>query len=392
MNYSYRFRLDPGKDIKVFLNKLIGSSRFLYNKLLEIAKEEKLYNYYELKKRIVTLKKEYPFLKEANSQSLQNSCLNLKRAFDNFFNKRARFPNFKSKNKKNSISIPQFFKIEKNKLYIPKLKTPITIILHRKILGSIKSISIIKTPSGKYYLNVLVEREINKLPSNKNAVALDMGLKTFAKLSNGEDIKNLRFYKKSEKKTKKCMKKLSKKEKGSNNRRKAIRKVAKLHEKIKNRRDDFLHKESIKVIRDNQTIIMEDLKVKNMIRNKKLSKSIQDASWSTFKRMIKYKSLMYGREYIEIDTYYPSSKKCSICGYKNQALEMHTRKWICPICKTFHDRDYNATINQLKIGLEQSKLTPVDYAIAAEQKYIFGLRVIISRSRKLAILMASSSH
>ncbi|KKM70559.1 hypothetical protein LCGC14_1439510 [marine sediment metagenome] len=371
MEYTYRFRLDPSKPAKVFLNKLVGSCRFLYNKLLEISKEEKLYNYYELKKRIVNLKKEYPFLKETNSQSLQGSCLNLKRAFDNFFNKRAKFPNFKSKNKRNSISIPQFFKIADNKLYIPKLKTAIPIILHRKSIGNIKSISITKTPSGKYYLNVLVEREMNKLSSNKNAVALDMGLMTFAKLSNGEEIKNLRFYKKAEKRVKKIQKKLSKKQKGSNNRKKAIIKVAKVHEKIKNKRNDFLHKESLKVIRDNQTRIMEDLKVKNMIRNKKLSKSIQDASWSEFNRMIKYKARWYGREYIELDAFYPSTKKCSICGYKNQKLDIHTRKWICPKCRTFHDRDYNATINQLKIGLGQSKLTPVDYAMAAEQKYIF---------------------
>ena len=371
MEYTYRFRLDPSNTIKVFLNKQMGSSRFLYNKLLETAKEEKLYNYYELKKRIVNLKKEYSFLKEANSQSLQGSCLNLKRGFDNFFKKRAKFPSFKSKNKKNSISIPQFFKIEDDKLYIPKLKTSIAIILHRKIIGDIKSLSITRTPSNKYYLNVLVKREINKLPSKKDAVALDMGLITFAKLSNGEEIKNLRFYKKSEKLLKKTQKRLSKKQKKSHNRRKAIIKVAKVHEKIKNKRADFLHKESLKVIRDNQTIIMEDLRVKNMIKNKKLSKSIQDASWSEFKRMIKYKAVLYGREYIEIDAFYPSTKKCSICGYKNKDLGMRIRKWICPECKTFHDRDYNATINQLKIGLEQSKLTPVDYAMAAEQKYIF---------------------
>lgn len=371
MLYTYKFELLLKTLQSIFLNKQIGSCRFIFNKLLEIANEEKQYNYYELKKRIVNLKKEYSFLKEVNSQSLQEACLNLKRAFDNFFKKRAKAPKFKSKRYKNSVRIPQFFKIIGDKLIIPKLKTPITIRLHRKIEGTIKSISITKTPQGKYYLNVLVEREIEKLPLNKNAIALDVGLTTLAKLSNGEEIKNLRFYKKSEKKLKKAHKQLSRKQKGSKNREKAIIKVAKAHEKIKNQRSDFLHKESFKIIRDNQTIIMEGLKVKNMIRNKKLSKSIQDASWSEFKRMIKYKALWHGREYIELDPFFPSSKKCSICGYRKQGLDLHTRKWLCPKCKTFHDRDYNATINQLKIGLEQSKLTPVDYAMAAEQKYLF---------------------
>lgn len=370
MEYTYRFRLDPNAYAQVFLNKLIGCCRFIYNKLLEISKKEKLYNYYELKKKIVKLKKEYVFLKEANSQSLQHSCLNLKRAYDNFFNKRANFPSFKSKNKKNSISIPQFFKIVDDKLYIPKLKIPIKFILHREIIGTIKSISITKTSSGKYYLNVFVERKIKKMSQNKNAVALDMGLITFAKLSNGDAIKNLRYLKKHEKRLKKTYKQLSKKQKRSKNFNKAKVKLAKLHEKVKNKRDDFLHKESLKIIRDNQTIIMEDLKVKNMIKNKKLSKSLSDASFYEFKRKIKYKALMYGREFIEVETFYPSTKRCSICGYKNQDLEMHIRKWICPKCNTFHDRDYNAAINQLKIGLEQSKLTPVDYAMAAKQKYM----------------------
>jgi len=370
VQYTYRFKLDLKTLSLIFLNKQVGSCRFLYNKLLEIAKEEKLYNYYELKKRIVKLKEEYPFLKETNSQSLQAACLNLKRAFDNYFKKRAKFPKFKSKRYKNSISIPQFFKIEKGKLFIPKLKDPIKIILHRQIQGKIKSISITKNPSGKYYLNILVEKELEKLPLSKHAVALDVGLKTFTKLSTGKGIKNFRFYRTAEKKVKKLQKNLSKKEKGSRNRKKAILQVAKAHEKIKNKRADFLHKESLKIIRDNQTIIMEDLKVKNMIRNKKLSKSIQDASWSEFKRMIKYKAQWHGREYIEIDQFYPSSKNCCICDKKNKDLK-NARQWICSKCNTFHDRDYNATINQLKVGLEQSKLTPVDYALAAEQKYLF---------------------
>ena len=371
MHYTYKFRLDPNLLTIIFLNKLIGSCRFVFNKLLEIAINEKLYSYYELKKRIVNLKKEYPFLKEANSQSLQAASLNLKKAFDNFFKKRSDFPSFKSKRENNSIIIPQFFKIEDNKLKIPKLKISIPIILHREIIGNIKSISITRTSSGKYYLNILVEKEIEKLPLTKNAIALDVGLITFAKLSNGEEIQNFRFYKNSEKNLKKLQKRISRKQKGSKNRTKAIIKVAKIHEKTKNKRDNFLHKESLKIIRDNQTIIMEDLKVKNMIRNKNLSKSIQDASWAEFKRMIKYKAIWHGREYIEIDQFYPSSKKCCICGYKNINLDLKTREWICPKCNTFHDRDYNATINQLKVGLERSKLTPVDYAMAAEQKYVF---------------------
>ncbi len=383
MLYVYRFRLYPKKEQVEFLNRQIGHCRFVYNKLLEIAKnnyeaEGKKWNYYEYKKLLPKLKEEFPFLKEANSQSLQEAVRWLDRAFKNFFKGLAKFPKFKSKKRTNSVSIPQHFRIERDKIKIPKLRTPIKFKKHREIEGKIKSVSITKLPSGKFYLNILVDREIEPLPKTDRVVAIDVGLTHFCTLSTGEKIENPRNLLKTEEKLKKLQRKLSRKVKGSNKYLELQRKVAKLHEKVINQRNDFLHKLSKKIIGDNQVVIVEDLNVKGLLKNSNLAKHIADASWRRFISYLEYKAKLYGRKLIKVSPFYPSSKLCSKCGYKNESLKLSDRKWKCKSCGTEHDRDYNATLNLLKeglkilkgsltlraVGLEQPELTPVESAVA----------------------------
>ncbi len=382
MLYVYRFRLYPKKEQIEFLNRQIGHCRFVYNKLLEIAKKDyetegKKWNYYEYKKLLPKLKEEFSFLKEANSQSLQEAVKWLDRAFKNFFKGLAKFPKFKSKKRINSVSIPQHFRIEENKIKIPKLKTPIKFKKHREIEGKIKSVSITELPSGKFYLNILVDREIEPLPETDKVVAIDIGLTHFCTLSTGEKIGNPRNLLKTEEKLKKLQRKLSRKVKGSNRYLKLQRKIAKLHEKVVNQRNYFLHKISKRIIGDNQAVVVEDLNVKGLIQNSKLSKHIADASWRRFISYLEYKAKLYGRKLIKVSPFYPSSKLCCVCGYKNENLKLSDRKWKCPNCGTEHDRDYNATLNLLKeglkrikgsltlraVGLERPELTPVESAI-----------------------------
>ena len=383
MLYIYRFRLYPNKKQVEFLNHQIGHCRFVYNKFLEIAKEDyekegKSWHYYEYKRLLPKLKQEFPFLKEANSQSLQEAVKWLDRAFKNFFKGLAKFPKFKSKKRTNSISIPQHFRIEGDRIKIPKLKTAIKFKKHREIEGKIKNISITKLPSGKFYLNILADREIEPLPKTDKVVAIDVGLTHFCTLSTGEKIENPRNLLKTERRLKKLQRKLSRKVKGGKKYHKLQRRIAKLHEKVVNQRNDFLHKLSKKIIGDNQAVIVEDLNVKGLIQNGNLSKHIADASWRRFISYLEYKAKLYGRKLIEVNPFYPSSKLCSVCGYKNENLKLSDRKWECPKCGTQHDRDYNATLNLLKeglkhlkglltsraVGLERPELTPVESAIA----------------------------
>ncbi|WP_457626895.1 RNA-guided endonuclease TnpB family protein, partial [Persephonella sp.] len=335
-----------------------------YNKLLGISKKEfeeqgTKWNYYEYKKKLPQLKEEYPYLKQANSQSLQESVKNLDRAYKNFFEGRAEFPKFKKKKSKQTIHIPQHFEIKraskkKGLLKIPKLKTKIPIKMHRQIEGKIRSISITKTPDGRYYLNVLTKREIKPLKSTNKTAGVDVGIKEFAIIYDGENtyhIENPKYLQEAEKKLIKLQRQLSRKQKGSKNYEKARQKVAKQHQKIVNQRKDFLHKVSSAITKQYDAIVVESLNIKGMIQNEKLSKQIADVSWYEFMRQLEYKARWYGRQIIKADRFYPSSKTCSVCGYKNDQLTLSVRKWQCPVCKTVHDRDENASKNLYKVGL-----------------------------------------
>ena len=300
-------------------------------------------------------KTEYPCLKEVDSLALSNVWTNLNTAYSRFFSKKSKFPKFKSKKSRQSYTtnnlrgtIRLVYEGE-TKLKLPKLKTPVKIVYHRPIPtdATIKSVTVSKTKSGKYFVSLLVEiPDVEKLPLSGKKVGIDLGLKEFAVLSDQTVIKNPKFFRRSREKIAKLQKKLSKKEPGSHRFEKARRKLAKAYERISNQRNDFLHKLSTKIIRENQTIVLEDLKVSNMLQNHKLALSIQEASWYEFRRMIEYKANWYGRDVIIAPSNYPSSQLCSYCGARSkQTKDLSVRTYVCEKCGAHLDRDWNAAVN-----------------------------------------------
>lgn len=307
------------------------------------------------------MKKDYPWLKEVDSTSLQQTLKDLDKAFKSFFEKKAKYPRFKSKrkhrqsyrcqlvvNKKGNRNI----EVSNNYIKLPKLKN-VKAKIHRPAHGNILNVTVSKTPTGKYYASVCVEIESRDILSlNDKSIGVDLGIKDYLVTSDEEKVPNPKFFKKYEHRLVKEQRKLSRMEIGSNNFKKQSRKVAKIHEKIANARRDFLHKLSLKLVSENQTIVLEDLKVKNMLKNKRLARHISDASWGMFSNMVEYKAKWYGRDFIKVNTFYPSSQKCSCCGSINPKVKsLHIREWICPDCNTRHDRDINAAINIKNEGM-----------------------------------------
>lgn len=357
IKYTYKFRLIPTEDQKVLLNKHFGSVRFVYNYFLNQRKEEylnnkKSLNYYDQAKYLTEVKKELTWLKEINSQTLQYSLNCLDIAYQGFFNKRTQFPNFKSKRSKNSFTVPQNVKVKDRKLIIPKFKG-IKIIMEREIKGKIGKATISKTPSGKYFVSILVEKEYNPVNKTNKSVGIDLGLKDFLVLSTGSKIKNCRFLKHYEHQLKLNQKSLSRKTKGSNRYENQRLKVARIHEKISNSRMDLIHKVSLNLVRNYDQIFLEDLNVKGMVKNHKLSKSISDVSWSKFIEVLTYKANWNDKEVIKVDRFFPSSKTCNSCGWINNSLTLNERTWTCK-CGLEVDRDLNAAKNILNEGLRKN--------------------------------------
>jgi len=355
---SYKYRISPTSSQKELIAKHIGSSRFVYNLALETKNTAYLgskhnFSPFDLIKQLPELKKECEWLKEVNSQSLQQSIQNMDIAFKKFF-KGAGFPKFKSKHKgKQSFSIPQNVIVENNLLIIPKFKEGINIVLHREIKGTIKSATISVTTTGKYFVSILVDTNIEiptKPPIKENTtVGIDLGIKDFAITSNGEVFENPKFLRKAQSKLKYVQRKYSK-----NKGKRTKQRLALLHEKVVNKRKDFLHKVSTKLIRENQTIALEDLAVSNMVKNHNLAQAISDVSWSTFVTMLKYKADWYGKNILRIGRFAPSSKTCSCCGYINKELTLKDREWTCGSCSAVLDRDVNAACNIKTFALKNN--------------------------------------
>lgn len=359
INKTYRFRLFPTKEQEVLLNQHFGHSRWVYNHFLNERKEQyqkdkKSDNYYKQAATLTKLKKEEEtkWLKEVNSQTLQFALRSLDTAFLNFFRGNAQFPKFKSRKHKNTFTIPQFGTLTNNKISIPKFKEGIKVKLHREVKGKIGKMSITKTPTGKYYVSIFTEQQIEELPKTNKQVGIDLGLKDFVITSDNKKFKNNRYTKKYAKKLKKAQQHLSRKQKGSNGFEKQKLKVAKIHEKIASCRLDTLHKVSKELVESYDLISIEDLNVKGMIKNHKLSKHIADASWGTFVTLLQYKCDWYGKELVKVNRFYPSSKLCVDCGWINQELKLSDREWTCKSCGVVHDRDVNASRNILKEGLK----------------------------------------
>ena len=369
---AYKFRIYPTEEQEIFFAKSFGCVRKVYNLMLDDRKKayEEVKNDSSKKMTFPTpakYKKEFPFLKEIDSLALANAQLNLDKAYKNFFrDKSVGFPRFKSKknpvqsyttnNQNGTVAL-----IDSKFIKVPKLKSLVRIKLHRQPKGIIKSATISRHSSGKYYISLLCKEEIIELPKTNSTIGIDLGIMDFAILSDGQKIDNNKFTSKMEKKLKREQRKLSRrallaKNKGTNlfeakNYQKQKRKVARLHEKVMNQRTDFLNKLSTEMIKNHDIICIEDLNTKGMLRNHKLAKSISDVSWSKFVTKLQYKADRYGRKIIKVDKWFPSSQICSECGHKDGKKSLEIREWTCPVCHTHHDRDINASINILTEGL-----------------------------------------
>lgn len=385
MIQTHKYRMYPTEEQKVLLAKHFGHCRWAYNWGLETKKKEyesvgKSSSCFELQKKLTDLKKkeEMKWLSEVSAQALQQSLTHLDAAYNNFFAKRSAFPTFKSKyNSTQSYTLAAYVEIDwgTGKINLPKFKQGIKTRLSRKIVGPPRKCTVSKNASNQYHISICFETGTD-LPTKENITSrdeilgIDVGLKDFAITSEGEVVENPKFLNRNLDRLALLQQRLSHKKKGSKNREKAKLAVAKQHQKIVNQRTDFLHKLSTRLVGENQAIAREDLNVSGMLKNHNLAQAISDVSWSTFDSMVSYKCERQGKWYLRIGRWDASSKTCNVCSYVKKDLKLSDRSWVCPICKTVHDRDVNAALNirnwawiawlhKGKVPQEVRKLMPV---------------------------------
>ncbi|RST74063.1 transposase [Siminovitchia acidinfaciens] len=373
---AYKFRIYPNQEQEILISKTIGCARFVYNYFLQLwntsyAETGKGLSYHKCSAMLPIMKvvEETSWLQEVDSIALQSSLKNLADSFTRFFNKQNGRPRFKSK--KHPVQsyttkcVNDNISVNGNLLKLPKLGQ-VKFAKSQEVAGRILRVTIRKYPSGKYFVSLLCEEKIAEFPKTNSSIGIDLGILDFAVFSDGRKVDNHRFTAKMEKKLKREQRKLSRrallaKKKGINlleakNYQKQKRKVARMHEKVMNQRTDFLNKLSTDMINDHDVICIEDLNTKGMMKNRKLTKSISDVSWSRFIEKLEYKAKWYGKKVIKIDRWYPSSQICSACGHQAGRQPLHVRDWTCPACHTCHDRDVNASKNIVREGLRQLSL------------------------------------
>lgn len=348
-----RIRLYPSKTQMADLAVQFGCARWVWNEALTETQRAyretgKGLGYHAMAVRLPKLKKSHPWLADANAQVLQQSVRNLSRAFLNFFEKRSGFPRYKSKRGSQSIHFPQDVSIDSagKMIRLPKVGW-VKCVAHRSVVGRIKTVAVTKAPSGRYYASVLMDdgEDLPDTSTDGAAVGIDLGLIDFAVTSDGSKFANPRHVSKAERNLKRKQRKLARKKKGSRSREKAKVVVARAHERVGNARKDWLHKLSRRIVDENQVIAVEDLCVKAMVRNPNLAKSISDAGWGMFSRMLEYKCAWSGKRFVKVDRFFPSSRACSCCGSVTDRLPLSVRRWTCRDCGSAHDRDINAAKN-----------------------------------------------
>jgi putative transposase len=393
MKKTYEYRIYPTQEQEVLLSKHFGHCRWVYNyalskKIQAYKQTGKTLSRYDIQADLPKLKKDESteWLKEVNSQSLQAVLIHLDTAYNKFFTKSGGFPKFKNRKSKQSFEIPKNLTVNfhTNVIELPKFKEPIRTVFHRQFVGEIRTCHIKRSNAGRYFVTILVE-DGTELPTKvdikkETAIGVDVGIKTFAVTSEGEEVANPRHFVTCQRRLasvqRSFSRKLKSKKKGdplSKNAEKQKLKLQLLHEHVANQRKDFLHKVTTRLIRENQTICIEDLNVKGMMKNRRLSKHIGDAGWGMFFHFLRYKSDWYRTNILTIGRFEPSSKTCSKCGYIKHDLTLKDRKWICPDCGEYHDRDVNAAVNIrdfsfVNTGSDRNtqKSKPVSYGTSLE--------------------------
>lgn len=362
---AIKIRIYPTIEQVDFINKQLGCCRFVYNNCLAFRKDSYQNEHISVSsssavKHITSLKKDNEWLKDVHSKVLQQSVRDMNQAYDNFFKRHKGFPKFKSKHdNRQSCRFPKdaFIGVRGNRIDLIKVLKDIHFKCSRnderylnRNQDKVKSITLSKEPNGKFYLSVLIDKPLRQVSQSSSMVGLDLGIKDFAVTSDGQVIENFHFKKNEESRLKRLQRQISKKIVGSKNREKVRLRFAKLNEKIRNRKLNFLHDVTNHLIDENQVIVMEDLNVKGMVRNHKLAESISEVNWGEFRRILTYKAAWHGRQLVFIDRFYPSSKRCNHCGYINKELTLKDRLWVCPECGSLINRDYNAALNILEEG------------------------------------------